>query len=569
MTALFVVILWLCFRDPRALWVPLLAVLLATLYTAGLLGLVGEPINIINNVLPVLIFVIAMSDAIHVIARYRRELAAGRPQREALWTTLRHLAVACLLTSLTTAVGFASLATADIGILRRFGLTAAAGVGLAYVVTIAFVPLAFSVLSPRLGQEPQRVDALFDRLSLRLGRWVLRRRGRVLAGALLCTAIAIALGARVRIDNNVYEAFDPDDPFALANARLERDFGGIVSLSLVVAWEADASGPLTPEALAYLSELEDFLRARGVLPLSVADLVAEGNAALRRGDPAARRVPETPEACRAAFLAVSAALETTGRGEALRRLWSSPRRWTRIVGQVGDLGSTRLNGIFAAIEERLARDRARHTELGLRCFLSGDGPVASRGVDRLIGDLFVSLLTAFAFIVPVLCLLFRSLRAGLVSTIPNLLPLIATLGFLGATGRELRVTSVIVFSISLGLAVDDTIHFMVRFGEEWRRAGVGRTAYARALLRTYRGAGSAIILTTLLLTAGFSALLLSDFPISRSFALCMEVTIVAALLGDLLVLPAVLAVFRPFGAAPEVPADFDPAAPGAEGAEQS
>jgi predicted RND superfamily exporter protein len=130
-------------------------------------------------------------------------------------------------------------------------------------------------------------------------------------------------------------------------------------------------------------------------------------------------------------------------------------------------------------------------------------------------------------------------------------PLILVLGFMGAVGMDLRVTTVIVFTISLGLAVDDTIHFMARFREEWQHEqGSGPGAYERAIERTFHGTGSAILLTTILLAAGFSALLFSNFPISQTFALCMEITVFGALIGDLVILPAALAVFKPFKQTP-------------------
>ena len=197
--------------------------------------------------------------------------------------------------------------------------------------------------------------------------------------------------------------------------------------------------------------------------------------------------------------------------------------------------------MFDRIRHRLTSDSPRLKSLGIRAYLNGDGPVASAGINRLIEDLFSSLVLAFGVILAVMTLLLRSIKTALVSMVANVFPLLITLGFIVVAGMSLRVTSVLVFTISLGLAVDDTIHFMARFREEWKR----RPNYAKALDRTFRGTGRAIVITTVVLGIGFGVLLTSHFPISRTFALCMEITVIAALIGDLLVLPACLLIFRP------------------------
>ena len=569
--ALFVGLLWLIFRDLRAVILPLLAVALAITYTTGLLAVSGQGIDIINNVLPVLIFVIGISDAIHLLVRYRHELEEGRPQREALRITVRHLLVACFLTSFTTAVGFGSLAAARIEILKRFGLSAAVGVLIAYLVVVLLVPAALSMLSPALPEASRAADRRVQALSVALGRWVLARRFWVLGVSALILVLAAALASRVHEENHVYEAFPSDAPLVVANGRLERDFAGIVPISVVVTW-AEGRSPLEPETLAYLAELQAALAAEDFPPLSVLDLLSEARFARAQGAPGSRRLPESRAEANQLWGLLQLGLEQAGRGEELLRLIRPEERILRITARAKDVGATRLNASFERIDALIAAGAARQERLGLRVRLSGGGPVASRGVNVLILDLFYSLLLAFLVILPTMCVLLRSVWAGLVSMIPNVTPLLMTLGFMGLVGMDLRVTSVIVFSVSLGLAVDDTIHFMARFRAEWAAlcAGPERPApgdaaaldlaYQAALLRTYRGTGGAIVTTTVLLAAGYSVLLASGFPITRVFGLCMEVTVLAALAADLFLLPACLLVLKPFPLAPALPA----AAPGAE-----
>jgi predicted RND superfamily exporter protein len=554
----FLIILFVMFRDVRAVLLPLLAVGLALVLTLGLLGATGEPIDIINNVLPVLIFVIGISDAIHLLIRYRHELESGRPQWDALKVTMRHLVVACFLTSTTTAVGFGSLGLARIDILKRFGFYAAAGVLIAYVVVVLFVPLVLSYLDPALPPAGQEADRRMSDLSGRMGAWVVKHRRAILVLSLLVFGAAAFFAQRVSEENNIYEAFADDDPVVEANRRLERDFMGIVPVSIVVRWDESAD-PLAPAALAYLAEVQQLLLAEKFPAFSILDLIREFQAA--RG--AGRELPTTLAGARQSLLAIQFALAAQKREQVLGRVFRPKLHLLRITAQAPDEGAAVLTDRFKGISDALQRLEAKGAKLGLHARLSGDGPVASAGVNQLIRDLFSSLLLAFAIIFPTMCLLLRSIRAGLLSMIPNVTPLLLTLGFMGAVGMDLRVTSVIVFTVSLGLAVDDTIHFMVRFREEWKIAGAGLgpqpsaeasdAAYARAIDATFRGTGGAIVTTTVLLGIGYGVLMTSQFPISRVFGFCMEITVLGALAGDLIVLPACLATFKPFPPPDRIP----------------
>ncbi len=540
---LFLGILFWLFRDARAVLIPLGAVGVSTFLTMGALGLGGEPINVINNVYPTLIFVIGISDAIHLVSRYREELAAGHDRERALRRTVTHLAVACFLTSFTTAVGFASLAVAQMDILKRFGLWAAAGLMIAYAVTVVIVPLAFSFAAPILPADSLAVDRRARRLALGLIQWVLRRPKTILAGGVIVIVGAGLLGSRVQVTNNLYETFSTDDPIVAANREVERHFTGVVPFAVFFEWD-EGVDPLRPEVLAYLDELGariDGLPLAGS-SISIADVAAEWNVSAHLGDPAGRTIPATPALCRLAVTQTSAALAAGGADDVVASVWNEPARIMRVQAWTGDHGSRAIkDGVFDRIEGWLEADRARIEALGLRAFLNGDGYVASQGINRLIDDMFTSLLLAFIVIFVTMVLLLRSIRAALVSMIPNVAPLVVTLGFMGLVGMDLRLTSVIVFTISLGLAVDDTIHCMARFREEWFR----RPSYESALRRAYRGTGKAVVTTTVVLAVGFGVLLFSRFPVSRTFALCMEVTVIGALVADLVLLPACLVVLRP------------------------
>jgi predicted RND superfamily exporter protein len=204
-----------------------------------------------------------------------------------------------------------------------------------------------------------------------------------------------------------------------------------------------------------------------------------------------------------------------------------------------DVGSDVHNVTFAELRGRFAELETRHP--GFRYHLTGTAVVAARNLNHMIADLAPGLASAALVVFVVMGISFRSLRLGLISILPNVFPMALTATFLVVTGRPLQMTSVIVFSICLGIAVDDTIHFIHRFQREMKIDGDVRAS----VWRSYRAVGSAMIMTSLVLVAGFAGLQTSDMPTTRLFSGLSCLTIAAALVGELVILPALLLTFVP------------------------
>ena len=238
-----------------------------------------------------------------------------------------------------------------------------------------------------------------------------------------------------------------------------------------------------------------------------------------------------------------------GSGPALQRRVSALRRvppeWRRrlvrpdrqrlVVGtHVPNVGSTELQPALSRVRRDLEELRAKHPDF--QFWLTGTSVVASRNVHGLVGDLARSLGLAAALVFAVVAVAFRSLRLGLVSVIPNAFPLLLTASLLVWTGHALRVASVVSFSLCLGLAVDDTIHLLVRFNRERRHGSDMRLA----IVRSVSSVGIAVVTTTMILGAGFAAMMLSYMPVIRELAWFCLLAILSALIGDLLLLPPLL-----------------------------
>jgi predicted RND superfamily exporter protein len=213
---------------------------------------------------------------------------------------------------------------------------------------------------------------------------------------------------------------------------------------------------------------------------------------------------------------------------------TSDFRNARIHVRVSDVGAKAQLQLAERFEDKLGS--LFGADSGVNYRLTGDAFVASVALDSFIRDLFYSLLIAIVIIFAMMTVVFRSLKLGLVSMLPNTIPLVMTFGYMGLMGINLNTTTIIIFAISLGLAVDDTIHFLARFREELDR----RDTAKEAILYTYYGAGRAILLTSVLLVTGLAVLLLSDFVPTRQFGILTSITIGGAVFGDLILLPSLL-----------------------------
>lgn len=544
---LLALVLGLLFRSLQGVLIPLLSVGLGALWTLALMALTGESVNIINTITATLILVIGVADAIHMMERYSQERGGGLSRREATRKALIWVGGACLLTSLTTAVGFATLSTANLEILRRFGLYSAAGVMITFVTTIVFVPWALDRFG--LGQRehdpsPTRFDLLLDRLLRRQAHFV-RARPRLVASLGVLVTLSFALGIhRTQVDNFIMEYVPRGEPILAAHHVLEEELAGVVFLDVVLDVTSD-DAPMDPwvepdllrraaDAMDRILSHPDVHSAESPLGmLRELRWVQRGGEAAgidRMGLPSSRQ--------EAAGLLL---LSEMGPDDSISRTHlSTDRKRLRITFRAGDLGAQG----YLALEKQMLKtlsDAFAGSPISVHGFVTGTSQVGYAGIDSLIRDLLRSLGWAFVLIFVTLVLLFRSVPLATLAMGPNLAPIVVVLGAMGWANQHLETLSAMVFSIGLGIAVDDTIHYVARYCQEVR-AGFSPE---EAVQRTTEHTGRAIIITSLVLLFGFGVLFTSAFPPNKSFAVLASAVIGAALVADLWILPALLLWFRP------------------------
>ncbi len=515
------------FRSWRAVFLPLATVLLSTLLSVAALVISGHGFTLMSTLIPAVVLIIGIADSVHFLARFQEEREQGHCVDTAIVATFKHLAVACLLTSATTAVGFLALGVSAIGVVADFGVFAALGVMLAYLVTVLVMPPLLSVLpiasAHSLASTAKQPTGRFLALHFRLAD---RRARRVVLGFLL-VAGALAGWSRLALSRNSYfvDDLDPGHPLVAGTRFIEQHFGGILPLEVVI--EGPAGLADDPAALALCARVARHLEARPEIGavLGYAEVMTALSEALA-GD---RSLVESR-----AGLAQLRLLAEGADGDLLGRFVGPGGRSLRVSARVADLGSSAMEPLLSALNRELPALADGLPEL--RVELNGFTPAALWVNRYMVDQLFYGFALAFLVITLMTGLLFRSPLTALVALLPNLIPLIGVLAWMSLFNIALKPTTAIIFSVSFGLGVDNTIHFLTRFRGELRD---GRDA-RRALSRTLAGTGRGILFASLVLALGFTAVLFAQLGTSANFAALTIVTIASAQIAVLLLLPCLL-----------------------------
>ncbi len=516
--SLALVIAWVLFRGLSSVFIVSLAPMAGVFWTLGVLHYLGFDDNPFNSVIvPVLLCMVGFTDGVHMMVQIRRHRAAGMSATDAARLSIREVGLACWLTSLTTAIGFGSLALAHHEIVREFGYCCVIGIMLTFISVITIIPLACSSpLGRRVhsGHGRNLIDQNLERIAGVID-FVLDH-ARVIGWIAIITTLFLAVCTlQLRPDEKLTSNLASGSEAAQALAHIDRQFGGMETAEIDIRWLADVEDG-AGEIAVVVGAAEAALSKEPLIgnPLSIASLM---DALPGEGDPETRM----------------SLLELLP--PPLKRAYYTPEhRSAKVTFRLQDLGIAKYGSIFQRVEQRLEAIQAQHPKFTLQ--LTGNAVWRWKNLYRIVVDLAYSLGTATVIIFGVLTIVYRSLRLGLISIIPNLFPLAATGFLLLVSGQYLELVSVCAFTVCLGFAVDDTIHFLTRYQEEQNKTPDRRQAIRNAFV----GVGTALIMTTIVLAIGFSVALTSDSRDHRIFAMMGILTFCSALFADLVFLPALL-----------------------------
>lgn len=524
MTTLLAVVL---FRGLSAVIVVSTAPMLGLFWTFGLFAIFEVEINELTvAVLPVLISMVGFTDGVHLMVHIRSMRAAGMSKMEAVTETISKVGLACFLTSLTTAIGFVSLQQAESSFVRSFGFACGVGVVIAFFAVVTAVPLLSCTWLGKnihsghdhdiVGRNMRWFEGYID--------WILKRRGLVTALGVSSTLVTALISTTLRPDAQLANTMPASAPAYQALAHCDEAFGGIEFVRVVIRWEDDVADD-SPEILQSIKDVEEVFADEPLVqhPLSIRNMLATFPGDADDLSTQMTFLSLLPRDLKSFFF----------RDEANQAV---------VTLRIQDVGIATYEPIFERVNQRLADLQTRYT--GFSFTLEGDPVSRTEDLTEIVSDLVNSLMMASLVIFAVLTVVYRSLRLGLIAVIPNMFPLTITGTMLVLAGKPLDIASVCSFVVCLGIAVDDTIHFLSRFQVEMsQERQLTAPNIQGAIRRSFLGVGTALIVTTVVLIAGFSTVLASDLQAHRTFAAMACSTIGAALFGDMIILPAMLALF--------------------------
>jgi hypothetical protein len=534
---LLVIFLFIAFRSAWGIWVPLTVVMLSTLWTLGVMVAVGGKVNLILTMLPTIMFVVGISDVVHIVSRYLEELRAGKSKIAALRDAYREVGMATFLTSLTTAIGFFTLLTLSVGPIRDFGLYTGIGVFIAYLLAFTLLPAVLVLRKPPATGATRQHHTIWYKVLHWSARGVFRRPGAIVVVGMAFMGACGWLVTQIGVNNYLLEDLRDDNPMKQDFVFFEEHFAGVRPFEMGVEVR-DTSMRLTDTAVQReLERVEDWLSRN----YGVGNIVS----------------PNTPvKSLNMAINGAETKFYTLPQGRDVKRV-------DRMMDRMAKMDTANLSAAFISVDYKTGRVQGKVADLGSRYFLArnddfnaflndslgsgrlldyhitGTAHLVDKNNSYLASSLVIGLLIAFGVISLLAGIFYQSWRMIPIALLPNILPLLLIGAIMHLVGQELKVSTSIIFTIAFGIAVDDTIHFLSKLRIELMK---GR-GLMLAVRRTYLSSGRAIILTTLILCSGFLTLMFSVFEGTYLIGLLISLTLFFAVIADLTLLPALIILF--------------------------
>ncbi len=518
---------WFFFRRWAYVAMAGVPAIVAVLWLSGGMSIVGQEVNVLTNIIPVLVVVIVFSDALHLLFGVRHNIADGLDLDDAIALAVHEVGPACVLTSVTTTLAMLSLALVPHDFISRFGLTAALGTAIAYCVTISLVPAMCALFLKRTPRKRAAGEGEYwfgrkaGAISQATANFILSAPRTIAAAGILITLIAGALYSQ-NLPRYSYQENLPDGnaPFA-AIQKIDKHLGGSNSLRLMIQLPKDAKLQ-SPETLALIAEAHAVLESEplfgAITSLTNADrwMNAGGNEGQARDD-------------------VFHFLEKA-KSPLSSRLFSKKYNSALLTAQFRAIDSFDLIPILDSLQDKLDKLRAKNPGVGY--FVTGFTPLSARASTEMIGKLNQSLAMAIGVIIILIGFALRSPFYALASIPPNLLPIAAGGTLLYLNNYGLQFTSVVAFTIAFGIAVDSTIHVLNRYRLEREKSG----DVDAAITQTLAEIGPVLIVATIVLISGVAVTIISELPMVQLYGEISTVVLITALIGAMVFLPAILSV---------------------------
>ena len=525
-------IFFLFFRSFRATFISLIVVCIGVMWTLGILGMLGYEITVLTALIPPLIIVIGIPNCIFLINKYQHEVKSHGNKVKSLQRVITKVGNATLMTNVTTASGFATFILTESTLLKEFGVVASLSILAIFILCLLIIPIIYTFL-------PYPKDRHLEHLNKKwiggfvnwMEQMVREKRITIYITSLVLLVVCLIGIFQIKISGSLIEDMPKKAEFFQDIRFFEEEFDGIMPLEIMIDTKRK-QGVMKLATLKRMNKIEEFINETPEFskPISVVGLVKYSKQAYYNGNPKYYQLPTSQEN---SFI-LSYAKNSTSNVDLLKNFVDSTGQYARITTFMKDIGTDKMERIQENLQDKI--DNV-FPEERYNVTMTGKALVFQKGTKYLVKNLAISLSLAVILISLFMAYMFRSFRMIIVSLIPNLLPLVVTAGLMGYLGVPIKPSTILVFSIAFGISVDDTIHFLAKYRQElqannWK---IKKSVYA-----ALRETGVSMFYTSIVLFFGFSVFIISSFGGTVALGALVSVTLLFAMLSNLLLLPSLL-----------------------------
>ncbi|SKC73997.1 efflux RND transporter permease subunit [Ohtaekwangia koreensis] len=534
-------IMFLFFKSFRAVIFSMIIIGIVVVWTLGTLTLFGFKITLLSGLIPPVIVTIGITNAIYLLNKYHLEFAKSKDKIKAISTVVQKMGLATFLTNLTVAIGFLTLLSTDIIILREFGIVAGINIMVLFLVSLVMIPSVFSWLPTPSEKHLRHLNFKIMNGFLKLVDLTVHRHRAIIYVVSMTVAILSVYGIlQLRSVSYMVDDIPEESQIKKDLHFFEANFSGIMPLEVVVEFKTKKRRPvLDVKNMAKVDELENFLDSLPEVsrPISVLSLIKASKQAFYNNNPARYTLPSKSEG---AFILRYMKGQTDNSG-LFKSFVDSSFTKMRISSQIADIGSIKMDSLVHYVIEPKMKSIFVSTEKdSVTASVTGSTKIFIKGNKFLIANLQESLLLAFLLITLSMAILFANVRMIIISLIPNLLALMITAGLMGYLNIPLKASTALIFSITFGISVDNSIRFLAKYRQEILSNNFYiPVAISDAIMET----GKSIIYTSIVLFAGFIIFTFSSFGGTIALGLLTSVTLIISMFTNLILLPALIMTF--------------------------
>ncbi|MDA8596455.1 efflux RND transporter permease subunit [Flavobacteriaceae bacterium] len=530
-------IFFLFFKSWRATFITLLVVSIGVIWSCGFIGLFDYEITVLTGLIPPLIIVIGVPNAIFLINKYQQEIKKHGNQARSLQRVITKIGNATLMTNLTTASGFATFIFTNSQLLVEFGIIASISIMAIFFLALLIIPVMYSFMPlPKAKHLDHLERRWMNSVVVWMEKMVKEKRIEIYITSVIIIILGIIGVYQIKVSGSLIDDMPKEAEFFHDIEFFQEEFGGIMPLEILIDTKKD-KGVLKLSTLKRIERMnEEIAMIPGLSkPMSINNVVKYAKQAFYNGNPKYYQLPTNQE--RTFILSYLQNMEGNN-SDLLENFVDKSGRYARVTTYMKDVGTDQMQEIQERINEIVAK---QFPENRYDTSVTGKALVFLEGTHYLIKNLVISLSLAIVLIALFMGYMFRSFQMIIVSIIPNLLPLLTTAGLMGYLGIPIKPSTILVFSIAFGISVDDTIHFLAKYRQElmannWK---IRKSVYA-----ALRETGVSMFYTSIVLFFGFLVFTVSDFGGTKALGGLVSITLLFAMTSNLLLLPSLLLSFE-------------------------